>query len=337
MQQAVITRHGTPDVFALRPSPDPSPGDGEVRIRVQAIGVNFADLLARLGFYPGAPTPPFVPGYEVSGVIDARGPGVTGLHEGQRVLALTPFGGYSDVVVVKGTQVFGLPDELSHTDAAAIPVNYLTALLALYKLANLAAGETVLVHGAGGGVGIAATQLARLRQARIIGTASARKHDALRTFGVDEAIDYTTADVFREVRRLTNGRGADVILDPIGGGSFGESYRMLAPLGRLIMIGVSSMAGERRRPWRVLRSWWAMKGFDPLSLINRNRGVFGLHLGHLWEERARLQPLMELVMTELGAGRLSPVVARTFPLDRAADAHRFIESRSNIGKVILTT
>jgi NADPH:quinone reductase-like Zn-dependent oxidoreductase len=337
MQQAVITRHGTPDVFALRPSPDPSPGDGEVRIRVQAIGVNFADLLARLGFYPGAPTPPFVPGYEVSGVIDARGPGVTGLHEGQRVLALTPFGGYSDVVVVKGTQVFGLPDELSHTDAAAIPVNYLTALLALYKLANLAAGETVLVHGAGGGVGIAATQLARLRQARIIGTASARKHDALRTFGVDEAIDYTTADVFREVRRLTNGRGADVILDPIGGASFATSYRLLAPLGRLVMYGVSAIApGERRSRWHALREVWRMPRFKPLSLINGNRAVFGLHLGRLWAERGQLAAAMELLLSEVSAGRIRPVVARTFPLAQAAEAHRYLHARQNIGKVILT-
>ena len=133
----------------------------------------------------------------------------------------------------------------------------------------------------------------------MIGTASAGKHDALRSFGVDHAIDYRHADVEAEVKRLTKGRGLDVILDPIGGASFGASYRMLAPLGRLVMLGLSSMSGEKRSTWRVMRSWWAMKSFDPLSLINRNRGVFGLHVGHLWEERRQLQPLMELLMSEL--------------------------------------
>jgi NADPH:quinone reductase-like Zn-dependent oxidoreductase len=193
------------------------------------------------------------------------------------------------------------------------------------------------VHNAGGGVGIAATQLARLRRATVIGTASAAKHHALRSFGVEHAIDYRTASVEEEVKRFTRGRGVDVILDPIGGASFGASYRMLAPLGRLVMLGISSMSGEKRNAWRVLRSWWAMKAFDPLSLINRNRGVFGLNVGHLWDERRQLQPLMDYLMTELSAGRLEPIVARTFPLERAGDAHRFIQSRANIGKVVLTT
>src|SRR5258708_313163 len=140
-----------------------------------------------------------------------------------------------------------------------------------------------------------------------------------------------------DVKRLTKGRGVDVILDPIGGGSFAASYRMLAPLGRLVMLGISSMSSERREPWRVLRSWWAMKSFAPLSLMNRNRGVFGLNVGHLWDERRPLQALMDLMMTELGAGRLEPVVARTFPLERVADAHRFMQARSNMGKVVFTS
>jgi NADPH:quinone reductase-like Zn-dependent oxidoreductase len=129
----------------------------------------------------------------------------------------------------------------------------------------------------------------------------------------------------------------DVILDPIGGSSFGRSYRMLAPLGRLVMLGISSMSGERRNALTVLRSWWAMKPFQPLSLMNRNRGVFGLNLGHLWGERRQLQPLMDLLLMELSAERLTPIVAKTFPLERVADAHRYIQNRSNIGKVVLTT
>ena len=321
----------------MREGPDPVPGDGEVRIRVRAAGINFADILARIGLYPDAPKPPVVVGYEVAGVVDAVGHGVTSVHDGDRVVALTRFGGYSDCVVVPAAQAYRFPERLSDAEAASVPVTYLTAAIALYRMAALTAGETVLVHNAGGGLGIAATQLARLRRATVIGTASVAKHDALRSFGVEHAIDYRHGDVEAEVRRITRGRGVDVIIDPIGGKSFGASYRMLAPLGRLIMLGISSMSGERRNMWRVLRAWWAMKSFDPLSLINRNRGVFGLNVGHLWDERRQLQPIMDLLLSELSAGRLEPVVARTFPLERAGDAHRFIQSRANIGKVVLTT
>ena len=338
MRQVVIPRFGAPDVLDIREAPDPSPGDGDIRIRVRAVGINFAAILARLGLYPDAPAPPMVVGYEVAGKVDAVGRTVVGFAPGERVLALTRFGGYADTVVVPASQAFHFPDELSDAEAAAVPVNYLTASLALYRMAALSPGETVLVHNAGGGVGIAATQLARLRRATVIGTASAFKHDALRSFGVDHAIDYRDADVAAEVNRITRGRGVDVILDPIGGRSFTDSYRMLAPLGRLVIFGLSAAApGERRSALRAFHAWWSTPRVNPMSLINRNRGVFGLHIGHLWDEHQQLAPLMAMLVSELHAGRLTPVVARTFPLERAADAHRFIQSRSNIGKVVLTT
>lgn len=338
MRQMVIPRFGPPDVFETHERPDPAPGDGEVRIRVRAAGVNFADVLARMGLYPDAPKPPVVVGYEVAGHIDAMGRSVVGFAEGDRVVAMTRFGGYADTVVVPSGQVFHFPAALSDSEAAAVPVNFLTAALALYRLAALTPGETVLIHNAGGGVGTAATQLARLRRAVVIGTASAFKHDALRTFGVDHTIDYRHASVADEVRKITHGRGVDVILDPIGGRSFTASYRMLAPLGRLVIFGLSAAAtGERRNAWRAFQAWRNTAAFNPMSLINRNYGVFGLHIGHLWGEGRALAPLMSMLMNELAAGRLTPVVARTFPLERAAEAHRFIQERQNIGKVILTT
>lgn len=338
MRQAVIPRYGPPEVFEVREAPDPVPSAGDVRLRVRAAGVNYADILARMGLYPDAPRPPMVVGYEVAGVVESVGTGVTGFAEGERVFGLTRFGGYSDVVVVPAAQAFRVPRDLSDSECAAIPVNYLTAALALYRMAALNSGETVLIHNAGGGVGIAALQLAHLRRATVIGTASALKHAALRRFGVEHLIDYRHADVADEVLKITRGRGVDVILDPIGGKSFIASYRLLAPLGRLIIIGLSAMVGgEERSLWRAFRAWRATPQFDPLSLINRNRGVFGLHIGHLWDERRQLAPLMSMLLEEVSAGRLQPVVARTFPLDHAADAHRFIQSRLNIGKVVLTT
>jgi len=338
VRQVVIVRHGAPEVLQSREAADPVPGAGEIRIAVRAAGVNFADVLARLGLYPDAPKPPVVVGYEVSGVVDAIGPGVATHRAGGRVLALTRFGGYADRAIVPADLAFAIPGQLDHASAAAIPVNYLTAHIALRRMANLAAGETVLVHGAGGGVGIAATQIAKLRGATVLGTASASKHEAIRAIGVDHAIDYRRGDVAGDVRRLTNGRGVDVVLDPIGGRSFADSYRLLAPLGRLIVYGVSSMAGgERRSLLRALTVLVQMPRFKPLSLMNRNRGVFGLNVGHLWDERARLADAMRQVLDDVAAARLRPIVARTFPLERADDAHRFLQTRSNIGKVVLTT
>ena len=337
MRQVVITRYGTPDVMQLRESPDPSPGAEEIRIAVRASGVNFADVMARLGLYPDAPKPPVVVGYEVAGIVDAVGSGVTAHRAGDRVVALTRFGGYADRVVTSADFAFKIPAALSDAEAAAIPVNYLTAYLALYRMASVREGETVLVHGAGGGVGIAATQLARLRGARVIGTASSGKHEAILKLGVDHAIDYRTANLAAEVRRLTADRGADVILDPVGGASFAASYRLLAPFGRLVVYGVSSLAtGERRNLLRALMTMLRMPKFAPISMMNRNRGVFGLNLGHLWDEHRQLAVAMREVLRLVDAGTLKPIVARTFPLEQAADAHRFMQSRENIGKVVLT-
>lgn len=338
MRQIVISRYGPPEVLVAREAPTPAPASGEVRIAVRAAGVNFADVLARMGLYPDAPQPPLVVGYEVAGVVDSVGPGVTRLSRGDRVLALTRFGGYATDVVVPDAFVFPLPDGLSDAEGAALPVNYLTALVALYRMANLTPGETVLIHGGGGGVGIAAIQLARLRRATIIVTASETKHPALLSFGVDHVIDYRRADVSLEVRRITGARGVDVILDPLGGKSFHTSYRLLAPLGRLVIYGVSSVSrGERRNWFHAARAIMQMSSFKPLSLINHNRGVFGLNLAHLWSERRQLVSAMDMLLQEASAKRILPVVAKTFPLERAADAHRYMQSRANIGKIVLTT
>jgi NADPH:quinone reductase-like Zn-dependent oxidoreductase len=338
MLQMVITRHGAPEVLQLREAHDPEPGRGEVRIRVRASGVNFSDILARVGLYPDAPPPPCVVGYEVCGSIDALGSGVTTRREGDRVMALTHFGGYSDTVIVPERFTFIPPSKLSDVEAAAVPVTYLTAGVALYRMAALGADDVVLVHSAAGGVGTAAVQLARLRNARVIGTASAAKRDAVLGLGADHFIDSRDDEVAAKVMALTSGRGVDVVLDPRGGASVRESYSLLAPLGRLVVFGVSdAIPGRRRSLWRTARLLLQMPAFRPLSLMNRNRGVFGLHLGRLWSEAAKLEGIMALLIGELESGRLRPIVARTFSLAEAAAAHHFIHDRRNVGKVVLTT
>lgn len=338
MREIVITRHGGPEVMEERARPTPEPGPGELRIRVKAAGVNFADLLARMGLYPDAPPPPLVAGYEVSGYVDAIGPGPTRHEIGRHVLAITRFGGYADHAIVSADFAWPVPANLSHNEAAAIPITYLTAVVALYRMANLKAGETVLVHGAGGGVGIAAIQLARLRRATVIGASSPSKHSALRAMGIDHVIDYRNGDVEAAVARLTNGRGVDVILDARGGEALTQSYRTLAPLGRLVIFGSQALVvGRERDEERVQAVLQQRPFFDPMDLMNSNKGVFGLNLAHLWRERRFAAASMEALLTDFAGGRLKAVVAKAFPLSRAADAHVFLQDRANVGKVVLTT
>src|SRR5256885_6381011 len=240
MRAVVITKHGGPGVFEVQEQPDPPLAQGEVRIDVAAAGINFADVLARMGLYPDAPKPPCVIGYEVAGTILELGDGVTDLHHGQRVIAGTKFGGYASQAVVPASDVVALPDGLTFEQGAAIPVNYVTAWAALIAYGNLQPQERVLIHSAGGGVGIAATQLAKRYGAEVYGTASPSKHERIAQLGVDHPLDYTRAGWESGLPKF------DVILDAIGGKSFRRSYEMLRPGGRLIAFGASAAVSGQR-------------------------------------------------------------------------------------------
>jgi NADPH:quinone reductase-like Zn-dependent oxidoreductase len=336
MQQVWIPRIGEPEVLEMREAPDPVPGAGELRIRVEASGINFADILARMGLYPDAPKLPAVVGYEVAGVVDAIGEGVDGLQPGDRVVAMTRFGGYSDIVCAPYTTVRRLPEDLDFAGGASIPVNYLTAWLMLVRLGNVRKSDRVLVHACAGGVGLAAVQICRHFGAEVIGTASASKHERLRDMGVAECIDYRTQDFEAVVNDLTSGRGVDIVLDAVGGESFAKSYRCLDSLGRLFVFGVSSMApGSKRRLGSALLGLLRMPKFKPLSLMNFNRGVFGVNVGHLWNRGDELTAMLGEILDLFGDGTFKPVVDRTFPFAEAAAAHRYIQDRKNFGKVVL--
>ncbi len=338
MRQVWITRHGGPEVLAVREAPDPEPGPGEVRLRVRAAGVNFADLMARKGLYPDAPPPPCVVGYEVAGDVDAVGPGVTAFQPGDRAFGITRFGGYASAVCVPEEQLFPMPEGMDYATAAAIPVNYLTAYAALVVMGNVRAGQRVLIQNAGGGVGLAAIDIGRILGAELIGTASAWKHATLRERGLHHAIDYRHEDVVATVRTITQGRGVDVVLDPIGGQSWAQGLALLKPLGRLVCYGVSTLSTGRRRTLRgmvrwLLRSPWLK--FTPVYLMNHNQGVLGINLGHLWDERDSLRAWMLHILRWYEEGHIAPRVDKTFPLEHAAAAHTYIEERRNLGKVIL--
>jgi NADPH:quinone reductase-like Zn-dependent oxidoreductase len=341
MRAVVITERGGPEVLAVQEWPDPPVGPGEVRIAVRAAGVNFADTLARTGLYPDAPKLPCVVGYEVAGEVESVGAGVESVRPGDRVLAGTRFGGQAELATASASMVYALPERLSFEEGAAFPVNYATAQAGLVVMGGLKAGERVLIHAAAGGVGISATQIAKRIGAEVFGTASASKHDVIRAQGVDHPIDYRNCDFAEEVRRLTGGDGIDVALDALGPSSFRKDYRLLRPGGRLIMFGASEVqTGERRSLPAALRTvarspfssmpWW--KG---LGMLNENKGVFGLNMLSWWDAERGLDRVIEPLLPALRDGELTPVVAESFPFERAADAHRMIAERRNIGKVVL--
>jgi NADPH:quinone reductase-like Zn-dependent oxidoreductase len=338
MRQIWITKAGAPEVLAVREAPDPQAASGEMRIRVEASGVNFADIMGRIGAYPDLPPIPVVPGYEVAGKVDAVGAGVEASWVGRDVLAFTRFGGYADVVCVPEKQVFARPADMSAEHGAAIPVNYFTAWQLVVAMGGLKAGETMLVHSAGGGVGIAATQIAKHIGARVIGTASAGKHAELRALGVDHLIDYRTEDFEKRAREITSGRGVELVLDAVGGNSFKKGYRLLAPTGRLGMFGASSLAAGKTRSLGAMIGMLAgtpWLQFNPLALINANKGVFGVNLGHMWGEIDRLRGWADEIQALWSQGTIRPKIARTFSFDEAPAAHHFIQDRKNIGKVLL--
>jgi NADPH:quinone reductase-like Zn-dependent oxidoreductase len=312
-----------------------------VRVAVRAAGINFADTMARVGLYPDAPKAPCVLGYEVAGEVESVGEGVESVAVGDRVMAGTRFGGQAELVTVKESMVIPLPERLSFEQGAAFPVNYATAYAALVVMGGLKEGERVLIHAAAGGVGTAATQIAGTIGGEIFGTASASKHDAVREQGVEHAIDYRGQDFEAEVMRLTGGEGVDVIMDALGPTSFRKDYRLLRAGGRLVMYGLSeaSTAGGRsvrkalsslaRMPLATM-PWW-----KSLSVMNENKGVFGLNMLSWWDREQSLDRLTEPLVADLEAGRLEPVVAEAFAFEQAGDAHLFLGERRNIGKVVL--
>ncbi len=335
MKQVWITREGGPEVLEVRERPDPEPEAGQVRIRVEAAGINFADLMARMGMYPDAPKLPAVVGYEVAGKIDAVGRGVDPGRVGLDVVAGTRFGGYSSHVVVDQEQAQLRPDGLDARTAASIPVTGLTAWMMLEEMGRVRKGDRVLVHSAGGGVGLMALDLIKWRGATAVGTASGAKHPMLRQLGYDELVDYRTQD-YEHV--LSSGEGFDLILDPLGGESWAKGFRLLKPSGRLVCFGFSAGAsGARKNVFSLAQTAikipWLL--FNPMSLLNANKGIMGVNMGRMWEQSEQMADWLRKLLRLWTEGVLRPKVHAAIPFSQAADAHALIHARENLGKVLL--
>jgi NADPH:quinone reductase-like Zn-dependent oxidoreductase len=335
MRAVVITKHGGPGVLQVQEQSDAHLGSDGVRIEVAAAGINFADVMARMGLYPDAPDTPCVVGYEVAGTILELGDGVPSshphLHPGQRVFASTQFGGYASQVVANAGDVVELPEELSFEQGAAIPVNYGTAWAGLIGYGSLQSGERVLIHSAGGGVGIAATQIAKRSGAEVYGTASPGKHARISELGVDHVLDYTKPG-------WQDGLPAfDVILDAIGGKSFRQSYTMLRAGGRLVAFGASSVvSGEKKNVVTALRAVARMPRFNIMKQMSESKAVIGLNMLSLWKDRGTLQPWIGPMREMLADGTVKPVIAGAYSFEDAGAAQTMIVERRNVGKVVLT-
>jgi NADPH:quinone reductase-like Zn-dependent oxidoreductase len=336
----LIDRLGPPEVLVRRDVPLKHLGPDCLQLEVHAAGVNFADLLQRAGLYGTVPPRPFSPGFEVAGEVVRVGTAVTDWRVGDRAVALLRHGGYARDVVVTSRQAFRYPDGLTPVQAAAVPVVFLTAWVCLFEAARARAGETALILHAGGGVGTAAVQLAVQHGLKVIGTAgSARKREfVMAELGAAACCD-SRGDWESEVRKLRP-RGVNVALDAVGSRATASCQRLMAPLGRLVAYGLSEAMPGRSRNWlRAALAYLRTPRFHPLSLLERNMGIFGVQLLHLWDQDAVLRPALAEIYRGVVAGQLRPVIDRTFPLDRdgAVEAHHYLHERRNLGKVVLAS
>ncbi|MGW0435713.1 NAD(P)H-quinone oxidoreductase [Micromonospora sp. NPDC003197] len=323
MRAITIAEPGGPDVLTWTEVPDPEPGSGEVVVDVRASAVNRADLLQRQGNYAPPPGASAYPGLECSGVISATGPGVSGWQVGDVVCALLSGGGYAERVAVPAGQLLPVPAGVDPVEAAALPEVACTVWSNLVQSAHLSMGETLLVHGGGSGIGTFAIQLGVALGVTVVVTARPAKHERLRQLGATHTIDYTSQDFVEEIRRLTDGRGADVILDIMGAAYLGRNVAALATGGRLVVIG---MQGGRKAELD-LGALLAKRGSVSAAAL-RSRPV---------EEKAAIvRGVREEVWPLVESGAIGPIVDRRIPMAQAAEAHRIIESNDHLGKVLLT-
>lgn len=320
MKAAVLYENGGPEVLRYEEVPDPAPRDGEVLLRIEAVGVQGGDLLHRQG--SPLPSTPHIVGYQAAGTIVEVGAGVTGFTAGQKAVALVQAGSHAELIAVSATQLYAVPENLDTRYAAAIPVEFGTAEYCLFEFGGLQAGETVLVQAAASGVGLAVAQLAKAAGATVIGTAgSAEKLARLGDYGVDHALNYRTADAVEEVKRLTDGRGADLVVDSVGGRTLEGSINALAYRGRISWVGVASR-----------ESYQPQLG----PLMFKNAVLHGVYFGaEVFNNGATARAAVERNIARVAAGEVKAVIDREFPLAEAAEAHRYIESRASFGRVLL--
>jgi NADPH:quinone reductase-like Zn-dependent oxidoreductase len=336
MHAITLRRPCSPGALRLEEHPDPAPGPGEVLVGVRAAGVNFADVLARQGIYHDAPPTPYVLGLETSGDVLALGEGANGVRVGQRVVAYHRTGGYAEKVAVPAAQVFPIGDKIPYQSAVLLPLNYSTAYVAYHRTGPVEAGMRVFIHAAAGGVGMAAIDLAQRAGLEVVGAASTHfKRSRLLAEGVKHVVPSQRLRVHRISKRLFGGPSFDIVLDSIGGRSIQDGLRALKPGGRVVSLGVGQISG--RGPLGALLFYLRAPRLTYLDLLAESRGLYGVNLARLVETPSLARGIVETLVAWAAAGEIHPEPGRVMPLAEAGAAHKILESRGNVGKIVLQT
>ncbi|NOY38028.1 MAG: zinc-binding dehydrogenase [Chlorobi bacterium] len=338
MKAIFLVKYGNArQAFEIRDIEIPAPGKGQLLLKVETFGLNFADVMARKGLYREAPPLPAVLGYEVVGTVEKTGTGADAGFTGKKVVAFTRFGGYAQYVIADARAVAELPSGYNNGQAAALSTQYCTAYFAAYDMANLRKGETVLIHAAAGGVGIALTQLAKLRQCIVIGTAgSDEKLEFIQKQGVDYPVNYRTHDFAEAISGMQNMEGVDVIFDPVGGKSVKKGKALLQPGGRLITFGASDQLNRRKGMLSGLKLMLDFGFIHPVGLLMKSNGIIGVNMLRIAEHKPMiLKETLESVVKLAEEKIIQPVVGKEYPANDIAEAHDFFESRKSMGKIVL--
>ena len=328
MRAVLLTRYGGPEVLRIAEVPMPEPRPGEVRVRLRTIGINFAEVLSRRGFYGWAPRLPYILGMEGFGVVDAVGGGVTPHRAGDPVIVGTQFGTYAEAICVPADRALPAPRGFTPAQCAAFAVNYLTAWIGLFEMARLRPSDTLLVTSAAGGVGSAAVQLGAAAGARVIGAAGAGKQEFVRSLGADIALDYSDPRWHHELGAV------DAVLEMTGGDVYRTALRHLAPMGRIVMAGASDAFPRSRNPLARIAALRNLPRASIFDMLRRSYGVMSFHAGWLLDAGAIDRQWRDLVSFVEEHG-ITPAIADELPFASIADAHRLLESRRNRGKVIV--
>jgi len=336
MRAWMLRRTGGPDVLQLTDVPDPHPGPGQVSIRVEAIGINYAEVLSRKGLYAWAPKRPYIPGMEVAGIIEALGEGVEGRRVGERVLCGMQHGGYAERVVIPANRALPAPEGYSLEECAAYGVNFMTAWVALVEMGRLRPTDRVAITAAAGGVGTAAVQIAAAFGCDVTGLAGSEdKLVRVRDLGAHHTVNYRSPEFITRLDEVTSERGFDVVLEVVGGDVFRACHERLAHFGRLVVVGY---AGLDYKLWNPLSWWRAWRGAPRMSVSDSavaSTGLLATHIGYLLPDEEQLLAIWGALTGFSDEHGLRPVVGSTWEFEKLPDAHRHMESRKSVGKLVV--
>ena len=336
MRGVVLRRHGPPEVLQVGDVPLPEPRDGQVAVRVETVGLNYAEVLSRRGQYGWSPPLPYVLGMEAAGHIEAVGPNVTTRSVGDRVVVGSQFGAYAERIVVPQAGAMPAPEDYSAEELAAFPVNYMTAWVALMEMARLRPTDRVIVTAAAGGVGTAAVQIASHFGCEVLGLAgSDDKLSRVRELGATATVNYRDPAFGQRLDEVVGDRGVDVVLETVGGEVYRRCFDALAPFGRVVVVGFAGMNLVKWNPLTWWRTWRDAPRADIQKLAVASAGVLAAHLGYLLADEARLLRVQRDLGEFVRSHGIRPVVGATFPFDEVAKAHRLMESRRSVGKIVL--